>query len=476
MKRFVCGCLMLSMLAGVLASCNDVDVETKQPADTTTISETTTAAPKGGNLPDGLLFNGETVRVMYQNNGFFMHDTQLNDEQVGELVSDTLLARNRKTEEDLNITFEWIPGNLDWDIYPADVNTAILAGEVPGDVVLFDASRCISMALDGVFHEVSELPYIDDNNPWWHRGMMENLMVNGEKYMLTGGNSLATMINTSATVFNKDMFTDVFGDVNQLYDLVEARKWTLDKLIEYSKAVYVDENGDGTRDSEDTYGIVTLGGVATNLTRSIGLTYEKINDDGKLVLDIYNDQILSLVDKMRTLFWGGEASYHAEWDYNMLNHFAEGRSLFMLHSLDGYASEQMRAMEPTYGIIPNPVLEEGMEYFSHTMPVVSVIPVTEPTERFNLVAAVLEKLAYEGYENVIPAWYEIAMKDKLADNQRDADMIDLIYETMNTAKFSSVFPAYFYNVVEGKIPSNKYTSYHKANSAAMEAQWAEMFH
>jgi len=474
MKRTVCWILMLSMLAGAFAACKSDPKQESPSTGTTAAGDTSAVTPAETEAPDAG-YGGETVSILFQDNGLFRYDVSLSDDVTGELVSDAIHERNMKTQEDLNVKLEWIPRENDWDQYPADVEINIMAGEGPSDLILFEASRCINMALDGRFYEVSDLPHISYDQPWWHRGLMESLMVNGKTYMLTGGNSLATWVNTLVTIFNKELYTNVFGDVNQLYDLVAANQWTFDKLLEISSAVYVDNNGDGKRDSQDTYGCVTVGGVATALTRTSGLTFEKTDDNGKLVLDIYNDQVVNMVDLLNKIFWGGEASYHDNWDYNTKGHFSEGRSLFVFNNLEVYSSEELRSMDVAYGVIPDPKLDETVEYFSYTTPVVMVLPITLPTERFDVCGAVLEKLAQEGYQNVIPAWYEIAMKKKIADHVRDSEMLDLIYQKLNVSKFCVVFPAYFYEVVESRISSKKYSSYYKSRQNAMEQQWAEMF-
>ncbi len=54
------------------------------------------------------------------------------------------------------------------------------------------------------------------------------------------------------------------------------------------------------------------------------------------------------------------------------------------------------------------------------------------------VETVPEDLALQGYRNVIPAWYEIAMKDEHND-----DIIDAIRTSLSMSKLCIVFPAYF---------------------------------
>ena len=481
MKKLICICLALSILTGLLASCgisetsSNTDSE-ETVSDTPTITEETeeTEETIGANLPKGLDLNGKSVRIKYQESDLFKFDVFLNEELNGELISDALYNRNIRTEDDLNVKLEWIPRDDtgDWHLFPMEVQNEILAGADFTDLVIFESRWLVDMAVNGYFRDLSKLPYIDLANPWWNGTLMKSLdFGEGRRYMLTGSNSLATFVYSSAALFNKDLFEMHFGDTNELYNLVEEHAWTLDKLLEYSSAAYVDNNGNNKWDVRDTVGCVTVGGVATSLARCAGLNYDTTDEEGNLAFDVYNEQVLEMVDKLNKLFWSGEASLHQAWNYNISGHFAEGKALFLFQNLQAYASDQMRSMENRYGVLPVPVLSEGMEYYSSTTPIVDFVPTTVPENNLDVIAAVLEKLAFEGHTRVIPAWYEIALKNKMADDKRDSDMIDIIYSTLNMSKFCVIFPTYFYYVIEDQATGESYSSYYASKQKSMLEEW-----
>ena len=51
-------------------------------------------------------------------------------------------------------------------------------------------------------------------------------------------------------------------------------------------------------------------------------------------------------------------------------------------------------------------------------------------QKVDAVCAVLEQMAYEGYHEVIPTYYEIVLKTKLARDDTSAKMLDLIRESV----------------------------------------------
>jgi hypothetical protein len=137
---------------------------------------------------------------------------------------------------------------------------------------------------------------------------------------------------------------------------------------------------------------------------STGLTYLKRDENGLPVLDLYNEDSLRWVEKLYTILNENNISFSGKSDEGM-QHFADGSSLFFLGWLSEYTNETIRGMEDPYGVLPMPVLDEGMEYMSAAGTVngqSAVIPVTTDDAKLELCGATLESLSIEAYRTVIP--------------------------------------------------------------------------
>ncbi len=74
--------------------------------------------------------------------------------------------------------------------------------------------------------------------------------------------------------------------------------------------------------------------------------------------------------------------------------------------------EELREMETDFGIIPYPKYDENQSSYAtrlcYYMP--TVVPITIKGERLDRAGVMLEALACEYASNVVPAYYEIALK------------------------------------------------------------------
>ncbi|MBQ8578200.1 MAG: extracellular solute-binding protein [Clostridia bacterium] len=477
----------LLLTASLTAACGS--------SDNHTVTDDTTAAPVSDtpaitedvirdNLPD-LDFGGETVSILHfgleQMGG---HDSSDWYGDSGDIIADALYTRDMTTEERLGIKLSYAMGSDDWGTYPGEVSKMIAAGDCPYDIIFLETSQCFRLCLDGYFREVSDLAYIDIEQPWWYKAFMDGGAITTDKrYFLTGAFSVSTLEGGSCTIFNKKIYNNYFEDYNELYDMVENHTWTYDRFITLCRDVYQDLNGSGMADDGDLYGLFNRGQQTINyVSMSTGLSYLKRDADGLPVLDIYNEDSVRWAEKLYTILYEDNISY-TDKNIDGMEHFADGKSLFFLGWLSEYTDEIIRNMEDPYGVLPMPVLDEGMEYMSAAGTVngqSAVIPVTTDASRLELCGATLESLSIEAYRTVIPAWYEVALKSKYADTQRDSDMIDIIYNTIDTSFIMIADKllgtgSFFYNMMGStERKPGEFASFYEKQSASIEKKWDAM--
>ena len=95
-----------------------------------------------------------------------------------------------------------------------------------------------------------------------------------------------------------------------------------------------------------------------------------------------------------------------------------------------YTSEAMREMKTDFGIVPFPLYDENQDdYVSIVHDIMRIMTVPYNCQKFDAVCAVLEEMAFLGYRDVLPDYYNVLMKNKYARDEASATMIDIIRDS-----------------------------------------------
>jgi len=420
-------------------------------------------------LPDDLDFKGTVINVYHRGDGRTVQfDTVGTEELIGDIVLDAVYNRNLRTEERLNVKFNWIAGAEGNYDFPEQVRKVVLAGTGDHDLVIMENSFTFMLSLQGLFQNIVDAPYIDFSQPWWYTEMMaESSIDNNKRYFIIGDMTVSTLMRASALLFNKKIFRDNFGDEKQLYDHVLNKTWTHPVFAEYCKNIYRDLNGNGVADDGDLFGIEYNEWTSTNFTMaSSGLKFSGRDKDGLPTIDIYNENSILFAEALYDLFY--ESMSFRSVTMNPGIAFLDSRNLFYTGTLEEAASFRIATFD--YGILPYPVLFEGLDYISGAATSNAngaSIPITAPSEKFEAVCAAMESLSAEAYRRVVPVWYDVALKIKHADQDIDAQMVDIIYSTINAPFIYMASRAYpdFGNILTASIYNAK------GNRSAFVATW-----
>ena len=145
------------------------------------------------------------------------------------------------------------------------------------------------------------------------------------------------------------------------------------------------------------------------------------------------------------------------------------RLLFHLDTLSD--AERMRSYEVEFGFLPYPKYDEAQEsYLSLDWGGLMGVPttITDP----ECVGAVLELLAYESSNTVIPAYYDTVLTGKLTRDEDAKKMLDIIFDTIcyevggNYFGFDNGFRELFYVLSELSVKkqSDAFASYYEKSS------------
>lgn len=471
---------LLLTACGTQSDDNNVDIVTTNLDVETQVTEQNRANTPD-TLPDDLNFNGETINIYY----FGMDESHYYDavgEMSGDIVYDAVYNRNLSVEERLNVKFNWIRGSDDWNTHPTNVSKAILADVQDYDIILEESSRAFQHSLQGFFIDLIDAPYIDYNQPWWYVDFMnEGSIDTAKRYFITGDFNVTALFGASAIYFNKSLYTNYFGDVNTIYQTVLDGKWTHEELMKYSREIYTDANGNGEVDENDIFGFrFVQWGLPNYLSMSTGLTFSSRDADGLPIMDLNNENAVKWSETLYKLLYTDNMSIESTTNDTIEDEFIQEKSLFLMGMFS--TANKLRDCPFDYGIIPYPKLYETLDYMSAAGTVNGnsvTIPISAPEGKYDVSCAVIEALCAEAYRTVIPSWYDTALKVKYADAEIDAEMVDLIYNTIASsfimmADKTMGIGSIFTKAVVGSDSESAYVSYLAANEKSFQTQWDNM--
>lgn len=250
--------------------------------------------------------------------------------------------------------------------------------------------------------------------------------------MLAGDFFTNTLGNIRALYFNKALYTDLYGNPDELYQLTLDGKFTLDHMNTLVAGAYVDVNNDGITDLNDQLGMLThaLYAAVDPFVYSSDVVFTERDADGFVKLTMKSEGAVALAEKLCAFFNQRAISPDANGKQTEL--FQKGNVLFMGNARLINAT-YFRDMKDDFGFLPIPKIDETQEnYYSlvHDTALHGCISVA--SKNHDMAGAVLEALNAESYRIVTPAWYESALKLKYARDDISSQMIDLIKGSMST--------------------------------------------
>ncbi len=463
------------VLAAMLAlssfvSCSDSGTNEETTADTveTAASAEETVAetePEETQIDDGLGnpdFGGYTFRVascMF--GGDYGANRMMYSELTGNPVNDALYESKTYIEDRFNVKYESIEFS-DGNELGTSLQGAVNAGDNAYDITINHDLTTFTGVKAGYYLNMKDIEQFNFDQPWWPANAVNALSVGGKLYATSSYLTYLGLHWTRAIMVNKDYAESIGADIP--YDLVREGKWTTDALLERVIGLSQDLNGDGVYDPDnDRISFVTGCETFYCLQESQNIQVYKHDSDGNLYLDLDQDKIDTYVQKWRSLIQSD--------DYYMTpgvgfgeTVFVNGKNLYCLGQI-GDAYDIYRDTDMRYGFLPSPKFDEYQEgYINCCTDLPWGIPMTVPQgDQLTTVATLCEAISCYNYQNVLPAYYDVAMKSRTADSSDDAEMLQLIADTrtMSTAQCYSLT---FNNILGQLGDSNKeVASYIKSN-------------
>lgn len=433
-ERITAAILALTLIFALLAtaSCSD----TASDSGGSTVSETvepedTDMKSMRAKISDDLPakdYGGTTFTMMVRQG---MDDHFYLEEQTGDIVDDAVYSRGIAVETRFNVKLNLFPvagGWNDQNTYLSAIRQSVLSDDDAFDCIEGYAAYIGTFASEKLFGNWLDLQYVDVSKPWWSQDAADEFTINCRLFFLTGDLALSLWTNFYVILFNKTLVKDYgFPD---MYELVRSGGWTFDKLKELVRGVSSDLNGDSVMDDKDLYGYATSRGHFMDMFH---LVFDKpitIKDEyGTPQLNIMSEEMVNMADSLLDLLYNNTGVYsieeNSESDAKMRSMFIQGQVVLSPQCLNSV--EIFRDSETDFGIIPYPKYTESQQrYRTASQDAYSLFCFPITVNDLEMCSIIIEALAAESYKQVVPAYYEVALKSKYSRDDESAEMLDII--------------------------------------------------
>ena len=442
-KRSLALLLALAMLLPMAIACG----KTEEPAATTTAAttvatEATAAATEEtttegynvkDNLPEDLKFTGKTISVISRGRDWCKDEVSV-ENLTGDVINDAIYNRNAAVEDRLGVKIvNYLTTGTDNYEITETIRKQVQAGTDEFNLFANSVYATIMYTADNLFQDMSDLTYLDLEQPYWSQGFNEAASIGEAQYFATGAICLSLYRFIFVTFFNKNIFDE--NQIPYLYDVVNDGKWTLDYQRQISQNIYTDLNGDGVKDASDRYGFITNHdqiGVDAYWS-SCALDILTKDEDNFLKYAVNVERLSYAIDQINLLihendgFYGVPKGGSDKEQDTICTMFAQDQAAMVTLRLIHVESEDMRNMSSQYGIVPVPKLDETQDnYYSYAHDTMTAygIPLTVIGDELEMIGAFLEAMGSESYRTVAPAYYELALKTKYVSDDLSAKMLD----------------------------------------------------
>ncbi|MBO6052469.1 MAG: hypothetical protein J6Q17_01910 [Clostridia bacterium] len=367
------------------------------------------------------------------------------DELNGEGVNDAVYKRNLTVEERFNAKTVY-EGGADYGTCSNLVAKAVKAGDADSyDLIQYHVVSSSGNAMKNYYLNWYDIPNVDFSRSWWSKSNTEDLTIAGKCFLAMGDFALSTVGRSYVMLYDRDEAKNY--QLEDFYPIVKEGRWTIDTLKTICAQVYTDRNGDGIENDGDYYAMGT--DIYSNLNTYFWSTGNLIfsrGDSGELEFHYYSEHLVDAYDKCWDflnqtpgIFKKGEhragTQLFSEYGCLLCNSYLDGTIIYLAD------------FDHDYGVIPYPKYDEQQENYRTMVDgnheAMSVL-VTETDLEF--IGTMCEVLCAESYKQVMPAYFDVCLKQRYASSPEDAEMMDLcvnarvfdlgyVYDNWNGASF-----------------------------------------
>lgn len=440
-------CLLAMLLAvGTLCACSG-----SKPQETPSDTEPSTDAGSTEDLYDSNGYLKDSLPERYDFNEDFVIYTWSEmkswewvekDDDSASTVAQALVTRQQRVEDRFNITIKLRVEAGNWGNRTQFISTlsnSVQVNDQAFDLVGQYTPAAGLGAIQGLYMDLYELPWLDLEKPWWPASISETCTVGEKLYQVTGDITPTLIRNVHCMFLNTDLFdsyelSEHTGENRSIYDVVIDGDWTLEMM----QTLGLNQVGsmDGVEESNRVYGISFLNNVAADAFYFGGGFTMLENRNGVLSLsnDLTSGQLSDWYDAVQKLFTG----YYADAGIFGSSVFKTNRAIFYAGSV---ADSQTFTEEGVhFTLLPQPKLNtDQTDYYTVSSFWVTMYSVPSDARSTTLSGMVLEGLASESYRSLKDEiYYNIFQFRYNADSgSQSAKMFDIVSNSVvfDTSRF-----------------------------------------
>ena len=363
----------------------------------------------------------------------YMQEEHYSESEVGDVFGDAVYSRNKKIEEDYNISLKF-RANIYAEV-TNDLKKSVMAGDNAYDLGAMHAVAGASVLGDNLYSDWNDSDVIKQNlqNPWWNKNVLGEMSIGGKAFFLAGDIGYIFTAHTHAFLFNKKLFAE--AGMEYPYDTVKAGKWTYEAFESTIKNCNQDLDGDGKLDiKDDRFGFTSMGLFAdTMYFYSFGGRIVEKDDNDYPVLALGTERNASIIETGYRWFIDNNCPvipYTGDDDYTKeLTHIAFhfDRAYFLGTNLKNL--RVFRDMESEYGIVPFPKLDDAQPDYISTVDGAATMLVLPKGANAEISGTIAEALARLSSISVIPAYYDSTLQLKFVRDEATTEMLKILKDT-----------------------------------------------
>ena len=437
MKRFLSLLLLAAILAGCIGCASESGVPDVVTKDNPSSGDETGIRQDIGPISEALAaldYKGETVNILAREETHHVGENEIwVEEYTNDPVNDAIYDRNLFVQELLGVTIREERGSSAGGIQDT-IDKMVGSGEQTYDIVTASVHYGTKMITRGNVYNLYENgidTYLDPTNPWWAQYWIEEAEVDDRLYCITGAPALSLTRMMYVIYYNKTTADE--HQLENLYDVVEEGRWTMDYLTETVSGIYTDNNGNDIRDVEDDFGIVMDNFCHVDIFwSSFDMHMLTKDDDGWFELNTRDkEKISNAYDMIYSLLYENTGSYHMGGFKDdgavFEDMFSNGKALFAPVELLYAETPAYRNMQDDYGVLPTPKYDERQkDYYTFAHDQYSVFMIPSTVKNPEMSGAVLEAMAYESYRSLHPIYYDRVLKGRYLSDPQSRRILDKI--------------------------------------------------
>lgn len=389
-------------------------------------------------IPEGLDYRGEEICLLvwqeYESPEWYVDDSMLD----GDIVNQAIYDRNNRVSDNLGVEIFFIeaPGNLsNKTFWISLVENSVSVNARDFDII---AGYSISMAActtRGLFFDMLDpsCEYLNFAKPWWGNNLLDQATFGGKLYYASGDISRSTIEQMYLCYANSDLLSMYNRDNPQ--ELAVQDEWTYEAFFELCRDVYIDENGNGKKDCDktygDTFGYITSGIHVDPWLYSSGALMCEVGDDGKLMLSpsIKSEKVVNTINFLNEFFQTPAGIYTSDAIHQQV--FGQGRAMFIIDYAKIARDLHKNYSNTEFVILPCPKYDVNQAEYETALGIPFTLysiaaDIADPT----MASAFLECYASDGYRNISPAIFEYITLERYGTSRRPTMIFDILRENI----------------------------------------------